>query len=364
MKALRTARGELRLPAFFPDATLAAVKAASFEDVRRAGLFGCEMNTYHLMNRPGPKTVKALGGLHGFSGYDGVILTDSGGFQLYSLIRENSAYGEIRDNEIIFRPDMGREKLTYTPEKCIQAQLAYGSDILMALDMCTHPEDPSEVQARSVDLTVRWGRQCREAFDRLTARMPSDEKPLLFGIVQGGSDPDLRARCAEQLEEIGFDGYGFGGWPLDGDGNFWPELLKMAADAMPDHKIKYAMGLGRPEEIVQCVAMGYALFDCVIPTREARHQRLYVFREGMDTPDGVRVPDGRFYRHHYILDPENARDPRPVDASCDCELCRGHSRAYLHHLFKCGDPRALQLATAHNLRFYGRLMECLAEDGQ
>ncbi|PXB87517.1 queuine tRNA-ribosyltransferase, partial [Pseudomonas aeruginosa] len=161
MKYLDTAAGSLPLPAFFPDATYGAIRAGTFEDVYRAELYGCEMNSYHLMNKPGAKLIKSLGGLHGFTGYKGAILTDSGGFQLYSLIRENAEYGEIRDKEIIFRPDRGKEKITFTPEKCIQVQFQYGSDIMMALDMCTHPGDPIDVQRRSVELTVRWGERCK-----------------------------------------------------------------------------------------------------------------------------------------------------------------------------------------------------------
>lgn len=362
MQYLDTPSGRLPLPAFFPDATFAAVRASDFDAVERAGLYGCEMNSYHLMTKPGAKLVKSLGGLHGFSGYGGVILTDSGGFQLYSLIRENPAYGEIREKEIIFRPDMGKEKLSFTPEKCIQAQFQYGSDIMMALDLCTHPDDPPEAQKRSVDLTVAWSARCRAEFDKLAASRKGGKKPLLFGIVQGGSDPDLRMECGRRLEEIGFDGYGFGGWPLGSDGQLRADILQMAADAMPDGKIKYAMGLGRPEEIAQCVEMGYSLFDCVIPTREARHQRLYVFADGCETPDGVRRKDGKFYKFMYVMDEKYARDGAPVDENCDCELCRKHSRAYLQHLFKVGDPSAMRLATAHNLRFYGRLMELLRND--
>ena len=360
MKYLETPSGNLPIPAFFPDATYGAIRAGAFEDVYAAGLFGCEMNSYHLMTKPGAKLIKSLGGLHGFTGYSGTILTDSGGFQLYSLIHENPAYGEIRDREIIFRPDMGKEKLTFTPEKCMQVQFQYGSDIMMALDMCTHPDDPIEVQRRSVELTVKWGERCRAEFDKLSKKM--DKKPKLFGIVQGGSDPDLRMECGRRLEEIGFDGYGFGGWPMDTEGRFRLDILKMAADAMPDHKVKYAMGLGRPEEIAKLVDMGYSLFDCVIPTREARHQRLYTWIPGMDTREGVRRADGRFYRFLYILDDEHRREAGPVDERCDCVLCKNHSRAYLHHLLKVGDPYALRLATAHNLRFYGRLMELLGDE--
>ena len=359
MKALITPSGSVPLPAFFPDATYGAIRAGAFEDVYSAGLPGCEMNSYHLMTKPGAKLIKSFGGLHGFTGYSGAILTDSGGFQLYSLIRENPEYGEIRDKEIIFRPDLGKEKLTFSPEKCIQVQFQYGSDIMMALDMCTHPDDPPEIQRRSVELTVKWGARCRAEFDKLSKKL--DKKPLLFGIVQGGSDPELRLECGRRLEEIGFDGYGFGGWPLDASGRFRLDILKMAADAMPDHKVKYAMGLGRPEEIAALVRMGYSLFDCVIPTREARHQRLYTWIPGMDTPEGVRREDGKFYRFLYILDDDHRREDEPVDERCDCLLCKNHSRAYLHHLFRVGDPYALRLATAHNLRFYGRLMELLRD---
>ena len=359
MKYLDVPSGRVPLPAFFPDATYAAVRAASFADVEAAGLFGLEMNTYHLMTKPGARLIKSLGGLHGFSGYKGAILTDSGGFQLYSLIRENPEYGEIRENEIIFRPDR-KERMVYTPEKCVTAQLQFGSDIIMALDMCTHPDDGAATQRRSVELTVRWGARCRAEFDRLTAKR--EKKPLILGIVQGGGDPELRLECGERLEKIGFDGYGFGGWPLDSEGKLRLDVLKMAADAMPDHKLKYAMGLGKPEEIVACVEMGYRLFDCVIPTREARHNRLYAFLPGMDTAEGVR--SGRmFYRYLYPMDADYCRDGRSVDETCDCALCRGHSRAYLNHLLKMGDPYALHLMTAHNLRFYGRLMELL-RDGE
>lgn len=356
MNVLHTRRGDVPLPGFFPDATYGAIRAAGFEDVENAGLSGVVMNAYHLYNRPGARLIKSLGGLHAFTGYQGTILTDSGGFQLFSLIRENPAYGEIRDKEIIFRPERGADKLIYTPEKCVGAQIQYGSDIIMALDVCTHPEDAADVQARSVDLTIKWGERCRKAFDSLVK--PGDERPLLFGIVQGGADPEERLRCGRALSEIGFDGYGFGGWPMGADGQLRDDVLQAAANAMPDGFPKYAMGLGRPEEIVRCVNMGYSLFDCVIPTREARHQRLYAFRPGMATPGGIQSGE-RFYDFHYALDEKHVRDGSPVDEGCDCALCRRHSKAYLYHLFKSGDPSALRLSTAHNLRFYGRLMTLL-----
>ena len=225
--------GRVALPAFFPDATYGAVRAAGFEDVENAGLTGLEMNSYHLYSKPGARLIKTLGGLHAFTGYKGAILTDSGGFQLYSMIRENPDYGEIREKEILFRPDRGDEKMHFTPEKCIQSQFMYGSDIMMALDLCTHPDDPIEQQRRSVELTVRWGARCRAEYDKLI-KGRKGPRPLLFGIVQGGRDRDLRLECGRRLEEIGFDGYGFGGWPTDENGNMLDDVLQMAADAMPD----------------------------------------------------------------------------------------------------------------------------------
>ncbi|NLG24904.1 MAG: tRNA-guanine transglycosylase [Clostridiales bacterium] len=360
MNQLVTPHGSLKLPAFLPDATYGAVRAAPFSDVTDAGLAGVVMNSYHLYRRPGARLIKSLGGLHQFTGYRGVVLTDSGGFQLYSLIRENPAYGEIREGEILFRPDRGDEKMLFSAEKCIQAQFQFGADIMMALDLCTHPDDPPEAQRRSVELTVRWAARCRAEFDKLAAS--KKEKPLLFGIVQGGGDRALRLECGARLKEIGFDGYGFGGWPLGADNRLREDILQDAADAMDDSLPKYAMGLGRPEEIVRLIGMGYRMFDCVIPTREARHQRLYVFEPGLATRQGVRRADGKFYRFLYMLDDRHVRDRSPVDPECDCALCRDHSRAYLHHLFRVGDAQAMRLATAHNLRFYGRLMELMRDE--
>ena len=338
--------GNIKLPAFLPDATRGVVRCVDAQDLMACRVPGLVMNTYHLLTKPGLSTIKALGGLHAFSGWSGPILTDSGGFQVFSLIRENKKFGEIRKNEIIFRPrdDKGK-KISITPEKCIQAQFAYGSDIIMCLDYCTHPDDPPEVNRRSVDITIEWARRCKDEYNRLAAN--SLKKPLIFGIIQGGSDCSLRKECADALIEIGFDGFGFGGWPLDSAGKLTEDILAYTASLMPDNTPKYAMGLGRPEGIVSCLKMGYNLFDCVIPTREARHNRLYVW-------------GGDFYEHFYPLDDIYRRDPRPVSDLCDCHACRNYSRGYLRHLLATGDSLGNRLATIHNLRFYTMLMEkCL-----
>ncbi|MCL2544512.1 MAG: queuine tRNA-ribosyltransferase family protein [Clostridia bacterium] len=359
MKRLDLRRGRsVALPAFFPDGTYGAVKAVDAADLREAGIGGVVMNALHLSQKPGANLVKRMGGLHAFTGFDRPILTDSGGFQVFSLIRENPRYGRVRAGEVLFYPGMGDQKYIYSPQKCVRNQFALGSDIIMCLDYCTHPNDPPEIQRQSVDTTVRWAALCKREYELQckNLHLAPEDRPLLFGIIQGGNDRELRARCARALIEIGFDGFGFGGWPLDDQGNLVDDILAYTASLMPDHLVKYAMGLGRPEEIVRCARMGYDLFDCVIPTREARRHRLYVF-----TKQDVTEPD--FYRFLYIMDDTHAADSAPVSKDCDCHCCRHHSRAYLRHLFRLDDAQAYRLATIHNLRFYAMLMERIRGTG-
>ena len=349
---LNLPHGNVPLPAFFPDATRGVVRCVDAQDLQACRIPGLVMNAYHLLSKPGPSTVKALGGLHAFTGFTGPILTDSGGFQVFSLIRENAKFGQVRAGEIIFRPEEGK-KIIFTPEKCIQAQFSYGADIMMCLDYCTHPDDPPEVNRQAVETTVRWAQRCKDEFERLTKKAEGP-RPLLFGIIQGGNDKALRRECAEALIEIGFDGYGFGGWPLDSQGRLQEDMLAYTASLMPDHSAKYAMGLGKPEGVAACVRMGYNLFDCVIPTREARHKRLYVFTEAEGDVHG----EG-FYRYLYPMDDVYRRDARPLSDYCDCHTCLNYSRAYLRHLLVIGDALGNRLATIHNLRFYAMLMERL-----
>jgi queuine tRNA-ribosyltransferase len=352
MRALSLPRGEARLPAFFPDATRGAVRALDARDLEGCGVGGLVMNTYHLLGNPGLSAIKSLGGLHAFTGWRRPILTDSGGFQVFSLIRENARYGTINRNEIIFRSETGK-KTVLTPEKCVAAQFACGSDIMMCLDYCTHPDDPYEVNRLSVDITVGWARRCKEEYERQLETRKLKNRPLIFGIIQGGNDKALRRECAEALIGLGFDGYGFGGWPLDREGRLTEEILAYTASLMPNDKPKYAMGLGRPEGVAACHKMGYDLFDCTIPTREARHNRLYAF-------NGETPANGRFYDFYSATDDKHRRDARPVSELCDCYACGNYSRAYLRHLLLSGDPLGARLATIHNLRFYMRLMEMLS----
>jgi len=345
--------GSVKLPAFFPDGTRGVVRCVDSTDLENCRVPGIVMNTYHLMSKPGASTIKAMGGLNKFTNWKRPIITDSGGFQVFSLLRENASFGEIRPNEIIFRKD--GKKTTLSPEKCIQSQLAYGADVLMALDYCTHPNDPHERQAQAVDVTIRWGKKCMDTFRAL-----SKGESQLFGIIQGGNEKALRRECATALLEMGYKGFGFGGWPLDEDGKLTEEILAYVAELVPDGMVKYAMGVGRPENIVACVKMGYNLFDCVIPTREARHNRLYVFDQEYESPSDIDV-GRKFYNYMYILDDDYRRDPRPISAICDCHACTGYSRGYIRHLISIGDSLGHRLATIHNLRFYTMLMERLQQ---
>ncbi|MCL2571187.1 MAG: tRNA guanosine(34) transglycosylase Tgt [Defluviitaleaceae bacterium] len=347
MKEMILPHGTVKLPAFFPDATRGVVRTVDSTDLENCGVQGLVMNTYHLMTKPGPATIKNLGGLHSFSSWNKPIITDSGGFQVFSLLRENASLGEIRTKEIIFKRD--GKKTILSPEKCIQSQLSYGSDVLMALDYCTHPDDPYETQVKAVDTTIRWGKQCMDTFSQAKNKGSAQ----LFGIIQGGNDKALRKECAQALIQQGYTGFGFGGWPLTEDGCLAEEILAYTAELIPNHMVKYAMGVGKPENIVACVKMGYNLFDCVIPTREARHNRLYVFKEEIDL-------NRDFYQYIYPLDDDYRRDPRPISDKCDCHACANYSRAYIRHLLSIGDGLGSRLATIHNLRFFTMLMEMLA----
>ena len=379
MDILSLPHGNIPLPAFFPDATRGAVRCTDISDLCGCRVEGLVMNTYHLMMKPGRTVVKSLGGLHQFTGWDRPILTDSGGFQVFSLIRENNKFGEITPSRIIFRPENG-EKIILTPEKCIQSQFAYKSDIMMCLDYCTHPDDPYEINKKSVEITINWAERCKNEYMKLLAENKKTtsrfdkpfeitdsavSRPLLFGIIQGGGDKALRKECAEALTEIGFDGFGFGGWPLDSNGKLVIDILEYTASLMPDFSIKYAMGLGKPENIVICNIIGYNLFDCVIPTREARNNRLYVYSDMFETPGDMdrRSLSGNFYEFFYPLDEKYIRDNKPVSKICDCLLCKNYSRAFLRHLLVTGDSTGSRLATIHNLRFYTMLTEALRSDG-
>jgi len=352
---LHTKHGVLKLPAFLPDATRGVVRSLDSQDLKICGIQGLVINAYHLMLSPGAKLLRQMGGCHVYMNWDMPLLSDSGGFQIFSLIRQNAKLGTIRENKVIFKFADGKKKII-TPEKCIRIQFHLGSDIMMCLDYCTHPEDTSEVQLESVNRTISWAKLCKKEYDK---HKQEKRRTLIFAIIQGGNDKKLRQLCADFLKDIGFDGYGFGGWPLDSKGNLLIDILGYTAEMMPDELPKYALGIGKPENIVACARLGYNLFDCVIPTRDARHLRLYIFNA--DDLESVDLARNDFYRCLYIQDKKHIKDSNPVSNLCDCFCCKNYSRAYLRYLFKIKDTLAYRLATIHNLRFYINLMAIIRE---
>lgn len=353
MTALLTRRGPLALPAFLPDATRAVVRGLDSRDLAEVGLEALMVNSLHLATRPGISTVEAVGGVHRFMAWNGVVASDSGGFQAWSMAASGAGLGSVTDKGFVYRHEKTARKNLLTPEKCIKRQLDLGADILFTLDQCTHPDDSAEVQATSVRRTLDWARRCRAEFVARVGepgRAHAGDRPLLFAVVQGGNDPDLRRRCAEELAAMGFDGFGFGGWPVAKDGAL-VDMVAHVADVLPRDAPKHALGIGRPDNLVAAWRAGYRLFDCALPTRDARHRRLFIASEGFDKP----LAGNDFYRALYIEDEQHSRDGAPLDPSDP----QGPSRAYLHHLFKIKDASAERLATRQNLGFYARLMHRL-----
>jgi queuine tRNA-ribosyltransferase len=313
--------------------------------------------------------VQALGGLHAMTGWAGPILTDSGGFQAWSLIRRNPRFGALTDDGIVFKPEGSDRKYQLTPEKCIQLQIAYGADVVMCLDDCTHVDDPDAEQRASVRRTVAWAARCKREFTRLLEqkRAADGPRPLLFAVIQGGGSPELRRECAGALLELGFDGFGYGGWPLDSAGQLLDEMLAFTRSLVPAEFPVHALGVGHPVSIVACAAMGYGLFDSALPTRDARRGRLYTNAGREEAPrrahrrsrPAPRAGDERGFRFLYIADEKYVKDARPIEAECDCHTCRTVARGYLHHLNTANEAAFQRLATIHNLRFMARLMDGL-----
>ena len=240
----------LTLPTFLPDATLGYVRAVDSRDLESVGIAAVVMNTFHLMQKPGSSTIQAFNGLHRYADWPGVIITDSGGFQAYSLIHQSDQFGTLTDKGIIFRPEGKDRKFILSPEKSIQLQFSYDSDVVICLDDCTHVDASREDQELSVTRTLDWAKRCKTEYDRQINQRQIDDahKPLIFGVIQGGGYPDLRRKCAEGLLEIGFDGYGYGGWPLDGKGNLLTEIVGLTRELVPEEFPMHALGIGHPPQ--------------------------------------------------------------------------------------------------------------------
>ncbi len=329
---IRTSRETVATPAFMPVATQGAGKAISPLDLRRLGFEILISNAYHLYLRPGTDIISSLGGLHEYMSWDGAIVTDSGGFQVLSLAKSR----KITDDGVSFRSHIDGSEHFFSPATSIAVQESLGSDVMMCFDECPAHDSPYEYMEKSVSLTTRWARLCKEA--------KRDDSGALFGIVQGGVYEDLRARSAGELVDIGFDGYSIGGLGVGESGEATFEITDLCTGLLPEDRLRYLMGIGNPSDIVRGVALGVDLFDCVIPTRNARNGTLFTSR------GKVVIKNSRY-----------AYDRSALDEDCGCYTCGNFSKSYLRHIFMAGEILSLQLLTLHNLYYYSELMRKIRE---
>lgn len=329
---------------FLPDATRGAVRSLTTQQLKDTKTENLVTNTLHLLIYPGPDRIAELGGVHKFMNWDGVMLSDSGGFQVFSLLHTGKWKGEVHDNGAIFKSPRDGTKYELTPESSIDIQMKLDTDILVVLDDCRKASVTREEAEVSVERTLRWAQRSKDQFEKVYGGTKKTGK-ILTAVVQGGSFLDLREHCAKELTKMNFDGYNFGGYVLNDVGELVKEELKVVYDNTPMDKFNYAMGVGKPEDIFEGAKIGYTVFDTVLPTRNARHGTLYtVYGE-------VKISNAQY-----------ANDQSPIDPSCDCEACAKHSRAYVHHMLKIGEATGMTLATIHNLRFYQRLTDVLNEN--
>jgi queuine tRNA-ribosyltransferase len=348
---LRTRRGTIETPVFMPVGTLGTVKGVRFDELEAEDLDASIIlgNTYHLWLRPGPEVVRACGGLHRFTGWRRALLTDSGGFQVFSL----ADMRRVAEEGVKFRSHIDGRECFLSPEVSMEVQAALGSDIVMAFDECPPGQTEHDAARRSMELTARWARRSRTRFDELQSegadagRTEDVEsgavgnverlsgRQALFGIVQGATHLDLRHESLARTVEVGFDGYAIGGLSVGEEKPVMYEVVERVAPRMPEERPRYLMGVGTPEDLVECVARGVDMFDCVMPTRNGRNGQAFTSRGRVN-----------------IKNAQWSRDARPLDESCACSVCRRHSRAYLRHLFTAGEMLAAVLLSHHNLAFF------------
>jgi len=332
--AFRARSGVVETPTFMPVGTKASVKGVDVERLAECGASVMLVNTYHLWLRPGAERIQRLGGIHSFTGWSGPILSDSGGFQVFSLKGMRS----ISEKGVEFRSHLDGSKQFLSPEVSINVQQTLGVDIAMALDECPASDLSFEQFERSLDMTFRWAKRSLDA--------RSDPEMCVFGITQGGCHRELRTRAAQQISSLPFDGYAIGGLSVGEPKTSMYEVLSYHVEQLPQTHIRYVMGVGTPEDIVEAVSHGVDIFDCVMPTRSGRFGRVFV----EDDPPFFNIKNSRY-----------AEDSGPIDPSCACFACRTHSRAYIHHLFKVGEMLGPQLASIHNLSHYLALMRRIRE---
>ena len=334
---IKMRRGEIRTPAFMPVGTAATVKAMKPQDVRATGADILLGNTYHLMLRPGAERVARLGGLHKFMNWDRPILTDSGGYQVMSL----SDLRKITENGVTFASHLDGSRHLLTPERSMEIQRLLGSDIVMCFDECPKIDQPRDVIARSMEMSMRWAKRSRDAFD---AGGEHAANSALFGIQQGALDEGLRKASADALIDIGFDGYAIGGLAVGEGQEAMFATLEFAPGQLPADRPRYLMGVGKPDDLVGAVERGVDMFDCVLPSRSGRNGQAFTWNGPLNL---------RNARH--------AEDQNPLDERCKCPTCGTYSRAYLHHLVRSGEILGSMLMTEHNISFYQQLMQAMRD---
>jgi len=290
-------------------------------------------------------------------GYNGFVVSDSGGWQIFSLIHRSDNKGKISNDGVVF--SIGETKNTlFTPEISIQTQFAIGSDIIICLDDFTPPDADAKTVLAGINRTVLWAKRSKQEYEKIVSQrgLSGSDRPLLLAVIQGGFYYEMRKLCADKLIELGFDGYGYGGYAVK-DGLLDLELSKYIVDLIPNDKIKFALGVGTPHDIVSLSQMGWNIFDCTLPTRDARHGRLYVFNELPKSRQDLVNRD--LYSHVNIARGLHALDINPISNVCECPICKNYSRAYLHHLYKIKEQAVLRLLTIHNLSMYTKLISYL-----
>jgi queuine tRNA-ribosyltransferase len=336
---LTTPHGQIETPAFMPVGTSATIKALTHEALEELGATIILANTYHLYLRPGHELIRKLGGLHQFMSWQRALLTDSGGYQVFSL----SALRKITDEGVTFRSHLDGSEHLLTPERAVEIQLALGSDIAMVLDECIETPAPREKAEAALLRTTRWAKRARQYFLANEQLYPGVQQ-WQFGIVQGATFADLRRESARQLLELDFPGYAVGGLAVGEPHTMTCEMTGEVTALLPADRPRYLMGVGKPEQLADYVALGIDMMDCVLPTRAARHACLY-------TSEGrVLIKNARY-----------AADTRPIDPQCNCSVCKRYTRAYLRHLFSAGEISASILATHHNIHFYLDIMRQIRE---
>ncbi len=357
---LKTPHGDIQTPAFMPIGTKAAVKTLSSDEVKALDAEVILANTYHLWLSPGDEIIKKAGGLHKFMNWPGPIMTDSGGFQLFSLgERREANQVKIIEEGVSFRDTLSGDEHLLTPEKSVQIQANLGSDITVVLDEFTGDINNYEKVKATVERTTKWAHRARESLNKTA--YADLFKPMQYAVVQGGMIEELRKQSALELRELDFEGYCIGGVAVGGETSQEQyRVVDMSVPYLPDNKPRHLLGVGTPEQIIEAVKRGIDTFDCVIPTREARHGKVYLSSKSQASNpkqisnynyESIDIAKGIYREDFAALDPE-----------CDCLACREYTKAYLHHLFKSGEILGLRLLTMHNVRFYLKLMEKIRED--